>query len=90
VGDGFSIRLVEIDPYFYAVADGLGSFGRDESKAIDLFTPLEILANDFESEMLVDFLFIGLDFRHLEDEPSSFLILLIFPFGLNPFPEELD
>jgi len=35
-------------------------------------------------------LFVGVGFGNLEDEPSSFLILLILPLWLDAFLEDLD
>lgn len=90
MGDGLSISLIKVDPNLNAITEGVGNFGGDESEAIHLFTPLKCLSNEFKGETLINILFIGLTFRHLEDEPPSFLVLFIFPFGLDPLPEKLD
>ena len=63
---------------------------RDESKPIHLLTLLKSSTNEFEGEVFVNILFIGLAFRDLENESSSFLILLILPFGFDAFSEEFD
>ncbi len=90
VNDRFSVILIEIHPNLNTVAKRIGYLRGDESEAIQLIALLECLSNELKGKALVNFLLIWLTFRHLEDEPPSFLILLIFPFGLNSFPEKLD
>ncbi len=90
VSDRFGVRLIEVDPDLDAVADWERNLRGDESKAIHLFTLLKSTANEFEGEVLVNVLFIGLAFWDLENESSSFLVLLIFPFGFDAFAEEFD
>ena len=51
---------------------------------------LEISAQDEEGQFLVDLLLVGLGLEYLEDEPSSFLILFVFPLGFDALLEELD
>jgi hypothetical protein len=90
MNDRFHISFVEIDPNFNTIADGVGNLGGDESKAIDLIASFKGLTDKFEAEILVDFLFIWLIFRNLEDKSSTFLILFIFPFRFDSLPEKLD
>ena len=51
---------------------------------------LEIAADKFEREVLVNLFLIGLRFWYLEDEPATFLILLILPCGLDALSEKLN
>lgn len=88
--DGLGVVLIEVDPDFNPVAEGVGSLGGDEPEAIQLLAPLEGLANELEGEGLVDLLLVGLALGHLEDEPPSLLVLFILPFRLDALPEELD
>ena len=88
--DGFEVGLIEVDPEFDTVAEGLWVLGGDEPEAVDLFAPVEVFPNELEGEVFVDFLLVGLGLGDLEDEPASLLVLLILPFGLDPLPEELD
>ena len=90
MGDGFDVALVEVHPDLNAVAVALWLLGGDEAEAVDLFAAFECGADELEGKALVDVLFIGLGFGHLENEPSSFLILLILPLGLDACAEELD
>lgn len=68
----------------------MGIFRRNEPEPIYFFTEIELLANDFKGETFINLLFICLAFRHLEDKSSTFLILLIFPFWLDSFSEDLN
>jgi hypothetical protein len=90
VDDRLSVIFIEIHPNLNTVAKRVGYLRGDESEAIQLIAPLKRLSNELKGKALVNFLLIWLTFRHLEDEPPSLLVLFIFPFGLNPFPEKLD
>lgn len=88
--DRFSIVFIEVDPYFDTIAECVGHFRRDESKAIDHLAFFEGFSDELEGEIFIDFLLVRLDLRHLEDKPSSLLVLLILPFRLDPLPEKLN
>ena len=90
MGDGHRVWLVEIGPDLDSIAVGLGVFWWDEAETVHFLAPLEGLTDQLEGEGLVDLFLVGLRSRHLKNEPSSILILLIFPFWLNSFPEELN
>lgn len=90
VSDGLCIKFIKIHPDLNTIAEAVGIFRGDESEPIYLFTLLKGLPNELKSEVLIDFFPIWLTFRHLKDEPSSFLVLLIFPFRLNTLPEKLN
>lgn len=48
VSDGRDVRFVEVDPDFNTVAGRVVDFAGDESKAVNFFTELEVLANEEE------------------------------------------
>ena len=43
-----------------------------------------------EGEVFINFLLVWLSLGNLEDKPASFLILFIFPFGLDSLSEKLN
>jgi hypothetical protein len=90
VGDGDRVWFIEIGPDLDSVAVGLRLFWWDEAETVHFLASLEGLPDQLECEGLVDLFFVGLGLWHLKNEPSSILILLIFPLGLDPFPEELN
>ena len=88
--NGFYVWLIKVDPNLNSEAGGVIRFWWDIPEAINLITSVEIGSQDKKCQLFIDLLFIGLCFGDLEDKPSSFLILLILPFGLDAFFEELD
>ncbi len=90
MGDGDCVWFIEIGPDLDSVAVGLRLFWWDEAETVHFLASLEGLPDQLECEGLVDLFFVGLGFWHLKNEPSSILILLILPLGLDPFPEELN
>ena len=89
-GDRFGIRLVKVDPYLHSVAGRIIRLRGHIPKSIDLVTALEISSKDKKGQLLVYLLFVGISFGNLKYESSSFLILFVFPFGLNTFLKEFD
>lgn len=80
---------IEIYPDFNSI-EGLCVFGGDESESIDVLGVIEVLSNQVEDEIWVDFVFVFLVFADGEDEATSILIFRVFPFGFDAFFEVLD
>jgi hypothetical protein len=88
--DGFVVGFIKVDPDFDPVAGGIAHFGSDEAEAVNFLASFKVLAQEEEGELFIDLFLVGLTFGDLEDEPATFLILLVFPFGFDALPEELD
>lgn len=88
--DGLSVILIETDPDLEAVAGGIIDLGRDEAEPVNFVTAIEVFSQEEEGELLIDFFLVGLRLRDLEDKPTSILVALIFPLGLDPRAEVFD
>lgn len=55
-----------------------------------MFRKIEILAEEVEDEISVDFVLVGLLLTNGEDETSSLLITGILPFGFDALLKVLD
>jgi len=69
---------------------GLAVFGRNEAEAADMVAVGEVLSEQVEDQLLVEFVLILLSLRDGEDKSSSLGVAGVFPLGLYPFLEVLD
>ncbi len=90
VNNPLSSRFVKINPNFNAVATRIVDLACDKSKSVDFIAQLEIFSQKEEGQILVNLLFVCLGFVDLENKAASSLVLLIFPFWLDPLPEKFD
>lgn len=88
-GDRLGIGFIEVDPDFDPVAGRIVDFGRDKPEPIYLVASYKILSQQKKGQLLIYLFFFGFSFTDLEDEPTSFLILFVLPFGFNTLFEEL-
>jgi hypothetical protein len=86
----FSVRLIKICPYFNTITVRFIYLRTYKSESIHSSAVLKAFPNKKEGQSLIDLLFVGLSFQHLKNEPTSLLVLFVFPFGFDAGAEELD
>ena len=89
MGQEVHVAVGKVDPDLHSV-EGLGILGRDEAETADMFAVLELLSDQEEDQIGVEFVFVLLSAADGEDEAASLFVMGVLPLGFDILLEVLD